>query len=107
MRKSSYLLLALAAMTPWVIGWRMDHFRREYEDLNGVPPDGKGLLGTVVFGVLIMFVMLMVAASLSALAYQQMDRPRPLSRTVELLTFLVLPPALLLFTYLVILGRGG
>jgi hypothetical protein len=107
MRKSSYLLLALTALTPWVIGWRMDHVRREYEDLNGFPPDGKGLLGTLLFGVLIMFVMLMVSASLSALAYQQLDRPRPVLRTLELFTFLALPPALLLFTYLVILGRAG
>ena len=107
MRKLSYLFVALAASMPWVIGWRLNLARREYEDLNGVPPEGVGLLGTVLFGVLITFVLLMVAASLCALTYQQSARPRPALRTVELVTFLVLPPALLLFTYLVILGRAG
>jgi hypothetical protein len=107
MRKLSYLLLAAAGALPFVAGRWIERSRREYEALHAIPVEGMGFLGPILICVLTMFVLLVVAASMAALAYQKIERPRPVWRTVELVTFLALPPVLLLFTYLVILGRAG
>lgn len=106
MRKLSYLFLALAAVTPFITVRWMRSARSAYEVTYGVPIDGMGLLGHLGFGVLVMFVLLVIAAVFAALAYQHAGRPRSAIRIIELGTFLLLPPALMAFTYFVMLGHG-
>jgi hypothetical protein len=104
MRKTSYLLLSMGLLTPFIAAWVVQREAAQYRAKFGVEAEGMGFFGIVAFAALAAFVLFSASAIYAARSYRSLEKPRPVLRKIELALFLLTPVLVVLFVYFGMLG---
>lgn len=104
MRKSSYLFLAMALLTPLATAWLVQREAVRYRNHFGVEAEGMGFFAIVAGGALVSFSLFLVAAACASSSYRRLYMPRPRHRKIELALFCMAPALVVLFVYFGLLG---
>lgn len=104
MRKSSYLLLAMGLLTPFIAAWFVQREAARYRAMFGMEAEGMGFFAIVAFAALAAFVLFSASAIYATRSYRRLEMPRPVLRKIELILFCLAPVLVVLFVYFGMLG---